>query len=1835
MDSPPPPSLPHLPLLPPNPPSLPSPSIPTPTPPPLKAAKRSYQKIDSLRSQLSQALQLTEDGVLLPPFGRLPLSPSDLAHPWAEVVRVHPTLTAVASAEVRREVLGWSDSSHKPPASMSSSFASLLPTLRPSSSFSSSSSSSAPADEERETSWSTSTAYCVAETIGRTSYVGLLQSYLPSLLSLTTNNLHPPLTHLRTRGLLTSAVDRGKGRLWLTNWKARGDASKQVREQRDRAWEDWWTGQTARRRTAMEREHERAPARPYPTGGGEGGEEGGLSLAPALTWGVHPAPQLKLTLSALDQLYRVIAASGTTGATVTDVRDALGGMGMKSYDRLLTTLSGMGVVSLTDRQGKTFTYRLMTKHHYEQLRAQGGVDARAIKQERKEERKRGEEGDSREAALAEVMEVEVAFPSAAPSMRPPLEPQSQPQPEPVPPLPPEPRASTVEEEGSKLSQRAHPLLVFRRRQTTVRMLAEAPDQLLSVLSLNRSLSSLHPPTMTSVTLRAFLSSMADDGLFTIHSFVFPSHTGLQTHTVKVLAARREGLTEEQEEVRRMRAYEVAAVALTEGRIIAASRPRAERREKGEEQEEEKATPEPQEGVAAPAEGVDEKEEASDESDEGQGRVSEKDSLKRTNDTVQSVNRSLLGFIRPLGARAHLLHRLLWTTYQSSDNPVVSADSPSSPLSFRYAQLMLRLTLSDFLLLNGLGVKDINEVGFIHNTALYSLRLDQLPASVQRLIEHKQPRTWPRFKHLYNTLELLRQLHLVEPLLRGQHSAMPSSVLPATVHFEYSLTRSLSVAGSTFDFSSPADLQRYWEYVRRTCIQPVESFDVAGISRDWRISPSLLTQLHHPRRWRHRVTLSREERQQLRDFDEAARASPSSSMLQMEQIRRAARVTNTTPTAVASFYSRIHFPQLSAIHDDIDAHEDSVRANRKENGEEGKEEEKQPREKRPRRSRKEMAEVRAKERDEREARSRAEFARTILPLSADTAELPPLSPLRRRRKRRTAAAGEEEPHPPSETASPPAEPQAGRGRGRAKRVNKLWAQAEDDELVALFNDWLDEQQSAGGLPFTFRPPPHVDMSQDDGFAFAWIPPSSSSLSPFAASFHSLLPLMWLDRPQLPLGPLPLRREVQQEGGAATIAKSGRREQLQRARVEFVLQESPLPAKPVSPDSPLSALPQAAMPALLSSDAATSTQPDAEDVSDGDKAEAEEKREESKAGDGVGAGTARHGQEPRRKLHLDASSALLKPFYAKAASRLERRSEEIVQHRVDTFRTRLSLPMGLSSSTRKRPILSTPYAVAHLSPKAELVALMTLIKVIILQPSVSYQHQLAHQATRHYTDEQVQLVLAVLRSDRWIMPRKLTERGSERAWLLTNAARDLLFGKDREDEESMEEWRKQWSDAPFGHVLQLRAPMEKRQAEALIDDLAQLQLEVLRPDVEEAVEEAKAVGREEVVEEVKEEGKEEAMDTEAALDAGEVERKSVDSQQQEKAAFTKRVDPIDRAAVKVTMVDLHGATISLLSTRWLHTSNTELPAALLHSVQPPSLSTAIEASEHEDEVDLEEVEDEDEQTAAAMEDEGQADDTKEDTLLVHLLPLHDEVDSDAESEAAHVDNDDDDTTALSREVVFALTDAGGAGLSMSELATTLKAEDADLLSDAVQRALRYLQAVRVFSYDHLRFVAAAFASRWCFPEQRSEEGKMREEEWRAVCVAGARRLEEDVVGSGGGMGEHRGVEGVSAVVAHPWRLMGGEVHEELWSSVYRAVLDSIRQWPGLKEERLLSMFPVLTPMEMQHVLGTLLLDDAVVRRSWKQRSRRMEPAEAVQVGEGQGAAEVEEEVTCYFPSPKLTL
>ena len=1656
----------------------------------------------------------------------------------------------------------------------------------------------------------------MAETIGRTAHLGLIQSNLTSLLSTTTNNLHQSLLHLRTRGLLVSVLDRGKSRLWLSHWKTRGDTLRELREERERGWEEWCSGQSARRRTKMEREHDRAPMRPYLAG--EERSDGGL-LMPELTWGVHPAPELKLTLSPVDQVYRVIAASGTMGATVTDLREALGGMGLKSFDKLLTAVGEMGVVSLTDRQGKSFTYRLLTGTNFDLVKAQGGVDAKAIKQERGQERKgEEEEEEAKQVDSSKVMGVDAAPPPAAPV------PQQSSQPQSSPSLP-ESRVPTAESEESKSSQRSHPLLVYRRRQTTMRLLTEAPEQLLSVLSLHRSLTTLHPPAMTSTTLKAFISAMADEGSFIIHSFVFPSHSGRQTHTVKVLAAKRDGLTEEEAEVRRMRAYELAAVALTEGRLIGVAS-RVDRR--GKEEREEKAAPS-QEETAPPADGEEEKEEeASDDGSEAQAEATVKEkAMKGPNNTVLNVNKSLTGFVRPLGARAHLLHRLLWTTYRGADNPVVSSTSPSSPLSFRYTQLIHCLTLRDLLLLNGLGVKDIDEVPFVLDRSLYGLRLDQLPADVQRLIDIKQPKSWPRLKHLYRTLDLLRQLHLIEPLLDGKAAATPQSVLTAPVHFEYSLTPSLRVASTTFDFSSPDGLSQYWAYVRRSCIQPKGSLDIPALSREWRIPASLLTQLQHAKRWRYRVTLSNGERQALRHFDDAAGASDSSSMLHIEQIRRAARVTNTSATAVATFYSRIHFPQLAAVHDELSAYEDATRNNREEQGE-GNEGEDEAKGRKRRRGKKEMAELRAKEREEQEARARADFARALLPLTADTAVLPPLSPLRHRRKRRTAAPANEQPPPSPEAKppSPPSKPSTRPGRGRGKRINSTWAPGEDEELISLYNEWLDDQLRAGALPFSFSPPPHVDLAADDKFPFAWTVSNTSSLSPFAASLHSLLPLMWLDHAQSPPSPLPLRKlREAQETQTGTVTRGGLSEALLQARRDFVLHETPLPAKAISTESSPSTAAQPALPVESAPDAAAAAQSEADAINEEQR---KEETKEQKEGEPSKEGKVQRGTGHNRKVQLAASSTLLKPFYAKAASHLQRRSVEIVQHRMDTFRSRLSLPVGLSSATRKRPILSTPYTVAHLASKPELMALTTLIKAIILQPSTSYQYHLAHQATRHYTDEQVQLVLAVLRSDRWIAPRKLTERGSERAWLLTNATQDLLFGKDRENRPTIDEWRKQWRDAPFGRIVELHAPLEKRQAEALIDDLAPMELQVLRPDVGQAVEEVKARDDQQMTEEATDEVKEEAAKGKAATDEQVEEGGGVASERKQQEDSKQKSDPVDRAAVKAAIVDLSGPSISLLSTRWLLAPDPNLPLSHLHSLPLSSAPPPAVEADVEEGVDVEE---DDEEQSAAMEDENEVDEVADDSLLVQLLPEREGAHSNAENEAIF-DDANEESVQLSQEVVHTLMDAGGAGLSMAELAAQLKMEDAERLDAAVQRALRHLLAVRVFSFDHHRFVAEPFASRWSFPEQRGEDAKARDEAWRAVCLAGAKRLERGAAASGGAEVEERRAEMVSAVVAHPWRLMGGEVHEELWTSVYHAVLGSVSEWPGLKEDRLLAMFPVLTPMEMRHIIDTLLLDDAIVRRRWKQNKRRGEETEALE--DGGGAAQLEE-VTCYFPCTQAVL
>ena len=1787
--------------------------------------------------------------------------------PFDAVTRLHPSLHVVASADVRAAVLGWADNSWRCPG-LTASLASVTRV-------------GGEGEEKDGSTFKSAAAYCCVETLGKASYSGMTQHHLALLLSMPGNTLHPTLQQLRTRHLLVTASDRGKNRLWLRHWKARGDGVKEVREDRQRLHEDWLSVSRTKWRAKRLREQAQRPSPLYLSPP----DDDATSLHTSyLSYNAQPTPALKLNLSFTDQLYRLIESSGTKGVTTIDLREALGTLGLKGFDRLLGSMAGMDVVSVTDRQGKSFVYRFLTRPHYEEMKKQHRAGAKETKEGGTEEEKEGKGMEGDQSLVGDLPTAERPFPDKKQEQRvrerlssnkegktgkgrkraeqtvtaPPPLPSPPETPSLSPPTAPSaaPVTDPAPEEG-KVVPRAPSLLVMRRRQTALRLLAEAPHQMLSFPSLDRSLAALHPPQMTRPTFKSFLASMADMGSLVVHTFLFPGTSGRPTHTVQVVAARKERLNEEAMEERRMRAYELATQVKEER--SASNRVKEE--------------PLPDESTAEMEterkEGKSEGEEAEVKDGEEVVVVSGPESEASTevkrpigSDLGLTDGRALFGMIRPVAARTQYLHRQLWTEYQGADNQVVFSPSPGAPLTFRYIDLVKQLYLKDYLLISGLPHRDQQEPPFLRDSSLLNLRLDRLPPDIQRWIEERELRCTVRYKGLVQALELLGQLHLIEPLLEGAKSSVQLNQPATTLHSQYTLTPSFSGAAHQLSFSSPTSLTKYWDALRDAALQGVAGFDLSTLTKEWRVSAVVLSRLRRVKCWKYRLQISEEEMAQLRDLDKAVREfSPPASMLSIAQVMRAANLASTSGAAAATLYSRDHFPQLAAVHDSLLAFELTIRRTRRL---------REPHEvKKKRRTQQQMAELR----EQKEAEDISSHEATSAPaIVGDVGSSISTDQPQRRRRGRKAITSDKEEEAEDETGEDNAEaaPVKARrrtrrtgevgGRRRSRQKQMLWTPKEEEELIVLYNEWLEGQRQNDQLPFTFTPPPKVDALRDEGLPFAFAAPTTSSASPFAASFHTLLPLMWLDQPP---PPDPLPPEVEEEDGGAAAAEEERtavrdptNEEILQARREFVLHSQPLPKeahvsvqdlfRPVKPPPTLPCTPPPT--SLTSAMPPTSPTFDAEEDEDEKRSEhskEDEEKEKEGAVDEEGKSSEQKEEGGRRPLHFASSSSLLLPFYSMAEGRLVGRASAFVRRRLDLYRTRLTLPVGLSSATRRRPILSTPYTSTHLAHDPLLMALCALIKSIILQPDDSYSSQHAHLCTRHFSQRQVQVVIAALRGDRLIRPRKGNKEGAERGWALTAPAAELFYGKREENNSrrAIDQWVERWQKTPLGHVVQLDNALNRSQAEAVLSRTAHLDFDVLTTQIEEAEEggeeeeeevipdmdEAKRAAeakhdermmeveaREEAREETKEETKEglDGMEVEgeqkAEVDGGQV---AAPPKPKVRALRGELVQKhLHKRALKAAIADLTGPSVSLLSTTWQVVQRADSELHLSTTTPSRVLPSDLQA--------LDAVSDDSSffKVPLVAPKRGRVDD------LIRLDGVDDE-------------DEDEDIFDVTDRLLSALTAAGPAGLTADDIAGHLGAVSL-LVQRSIRLTLRSQGAVRVLSHDAERFVAREFADWWTFPDTRdSATRRVEEEQWRLRCRearGGDVEGEEEVSAAAGEEEEDVGRWG-SAVMAHPWRLMGGDVNEEVWVALYESILHSVREWPGVQEERLMDMHPILTPMEFRHVVGTLLLDDRICKRSWTQRrgggkedgGSEVEKEMAVE-GDEEGSAQ-ECVVTCYFP------
>ena len=151
--------------------------------------------------------------------------------PFAAVTRQYPSMLTVASAEVRRRVLGMGRISPSVGSVRVVRVCCCRALLR----------AAAATLRRGSPRFCRAPPTACAETIGRTAYNGLAQQFLSALLCVSINNLHPVLLTLRTRSLIVAPrLDRGRSRLWLRHWKARGDEVRQVVDDRQRDWSDAW-----------------------------------------------------------------------------------------------------------------------------------------------------------------------------------------------------------------------------------------------------------------------------------------------------------------------------------------------------------------------------------------------------------------------------------------------------------------------------------------------------------------------------------------------------------------------------------------------------------------------------------------------------------------------------------------------------------------------------------------------------------------------------------------------------------------------------------------------------------------------------------------------------------------------------------------------------------------------------------------------------------------------------------------------------------------------------------------------------------------------------------------------------------------------------------------------------------------------------------------------------------------------------------------------------------------------------------------------------------------------------------------------------------------------------------------------------------------------------------------------------------------------------------------------------------------------------------------------------------------------------------------------------------
>ena len=1753
--------------------------------------KQGYRRKAEVQS--TRTAQLTDDGVLLPPSNRFLIPNDSLASlSFEAALQRHPTLVAVASTTFRRTLLGLSPHTSQSTASL--------------------------ADDERDSGTKAASTYCALETLGKAGVVGLWQHQLSELLNLSANNMHPLLFDMRLRQQITERSDRGKNRVWLSGWLDRADREAGWRQEQEMVCEQWFAPERRnKRRKATERAVaarwdswrtaiSQAPPQFYPTTDLQREEEDGEadSSVPELQHSsIAATDSCPANLSLSDYVYRAICQS-SAGLQMDDLRRLLPGQPVKSINRLMPALGeSHGLLSVPDRKGRTLSYRFMTQEQYDRIKREEESGEAAEEKEQvtaaeqkvnvvsqplmnqtmeAEDESKAEAVDRRQR-VSVMPQASIPFPwmtaanrkrtmvaaTSATEAEEQKEDVTDSQLSDTSPIPPaeaataRPTVAVAVVTSPPKSDRGVPLIVMHRRRTVLSLLTAAPSQLHTLHSLNRSLAVSHPPAMDKKTATRFYDAMQCDGLLTLYTFLFPRQSGKGSHPITVAGLRQNdsgGGGEAEEYERKRVAHELALMQLSDSRArdalaeaewdnaMALSTARLQSSNKRVKLESTRSfknstatdvtqLPKRQRRSRQPKIEQQIKADEDKEADVRSGGVVESDDadgVPRKRDVVFEVSRLLLGFIAPQFQRVHYLHRLLWSVYQQPPLAVVkerSSPSSSPPvLCFNYADVARRMRVLDFLLLCGAVADDCSLLPFLTDQSLLDRSLDDLPDSVYSLLV--TPTVFGRgaYTQLVAVLDVLKRLHLIQPLAAVE----PSS---STLQSFYSLAPSFTSGMTTYDFSSPTDLEAYWTELRT--LATTDKLLLARLST-WHLPASVGVRVRNKRLWRYLAVRTDSQCAQLDQFaqDAAAATSNESSaartaLLDTRQIERAAHVVNLKVSSVATYYARRLLPQLAAVHDELLAYEEKLVADKgvrvKVKREPLTNDEDERLKKRPKKTKPPPAPV----------------------VDSDDDLKAVVEPEMVQRDDQNSAIPMDEEKASAETDGSTARV-ARRSRGT---VHAPFRDDEDERLLTLYNEWLDKRarQHDRYLPFTYTAPPHIDTALEDGLAIRFPIPSACSMSVYAASFHTFLPLLSTDGPVkkqrvADAGVVPTVQSTGEEKSIAAV--TGMSDSELKQRIEYVLHDTPMTSR---------------------------KQPTVEQPTNDS-----EDDDEDKDDDGKQPTTAEHQQQTddlqiTHVQDVSARSSVLSAFCAFASTKLDNRGGRAIRHQLERAIVRLGLPLASTaaassvSTTGRRLLTSTPRIAASIAEDPVTASLLTMLKRVVLEPSDSYDSAVAHAVSDAYNEHQMLGLLTAMKADRWITRQK-NMAGSTRSWKVGQRASELLY-RDESNQQSAaqkEALRQQWMDMGLGQPTRLLTPISQLEVEAVMEGLAshdvRLPLRRREPSASKA----------------------------EHSEALEAEGEALESQTESNDVA---VDAIVEAGDHAARWDFNGDSITLVNTHW---RLGERQATRQHAWDESHVNS-VSVSEDEAE------------TA--------------DTLLVRLLDEDDErEDIPIQQEEEEEDVDEISDQKLCNTLIDALVEAGPAGLTRSQLQSTVKdvagldewnegrhdfassPQHSSTFGRALLRGLLHGTILALPSFDQQRFAAQCFAAFHSQVDERQQDGARDEDaRWAAQCRAVAST-------SVSTESEYE----PRALVSHTWRLLSGAVNAPLLSSLYSTLLDSVRRWPGVTEARLCALLPVLTVAEVRHVLQLLVLDDRVHAR-WLVSEL---PAQAE-------SGKRMERVACYFP------